>query len=92
MAAHDPAFKSLADDLARVQPAVLKELIDCQARGAASVGRGGGGHTATYPLFSPSRVQGSKVDIGGYYQLEDAKANAAMRPSKAFNDLIGGDN
>lgn len=32
------------------------------------------------------------MDIGGYFQLEDAKANAAMRPSKALNDLIGADN
>ena len=32
--------------------------------------------------------QGSKVDIGGYYMLDEAKANKAMRPSAAFNKLI----
>jgi monomeric type NADP-dependent isocitrate dehydrogenase len=32
--------------------------------------------------------QGSKVDIGGYYMLDDAKANKAMRPSETLNKLI----
>lgn len=32
--------------------------------------------------------QGSKVDIGGYYQLDDAKAEKAMRPSATLNKLI----
>ncbi len=32
--------------------------------------------------------QGVKVDIGGYFQLDDAKANKAMRPSATFNKLI----
>jgi len=32
--------------------------------------------------------QGKPVDLGGYWQLDDAKANKAMRPSKLFNDLI----
>jgi hypothetical protein len=32
--------------------------------------------------------QGAKVDIGGYWLLDDAKANKAMRPSAAFNKLI----
>jgi monomeric isocitrate dehydrogenase len=32
--------------------------------------------------------QGKPVDIGGYFQLDDAKANAAMRPSPIFNALI----
>lgn len=33
-------------------------------------------------------VQGSPVDIGGYYQPDAAKASAVMRPSKTFNDAI----
>ncbi|WP_329466606.1 NADP-dependent isocitrate dehydrogenase [Streptomyces sp. NBC_01431] len=33
-------------------------------------------------------VQGSPVDIGGYYQPDAAKASAVMRPSKAFNQAI----
>jgi len=33
-------------------------------------------------------VQGKAVDIGGYYRLDDAKASAAMRPSKLFNDAL----
>ncbi|AXI76503.1 NADP-dependent isocitrate dehydrogenase [Peterkaempfera bronchialis] len=33
-------------------------------------------------------VQGSPVDIGGYYQPVAAKAAAVMRPSKTFNEAI----
>ncbi len=33
-------------------------------------------------------VQGSPVDIGGYYQPDDAKAEQAMRPSKTLNEAI----
>lgn len=32
--------------------------------------------------------QGKPQDIGGYYMLEDDKANATMRPSAKFNELI----
>ncbi len=33
-------------------------------------------------------VQGNDTDIGGYYLPDDEKANAAMRPSKTFNDAL----
>lgn len=33
-------------------------------------------------------VQGSPVEIGGYYQPDAAKASAVMRPSKTFNQAI----
>ncbi|HEY3672084.1 MAG TPA: NADP-dependent isocitrate dehydrogenase [Acidimicrobiia bacterium] len=33
-------------------------------------------------------VQGSPVDIGGYYQPDDALVTAAMRPSNRFNSII----
>ncbi|MFK0044637.1 NADP-dependent isocitrate dehydrogenase [Streptomyces sp. NPDC090741] len=33
-------------------------------------------------------VQGSPVDIGGYYQPDAAKASAVMRPSATFNQAI----
>jgi len=33
-------------------------------------------------------VQGKPVDVGGYYQPDDAKASLALRPSKTFNDII----
>ncbi|GAU67278.1 putative NADP(+)-dependent isocitrate dehydrogenase [Streptomyces sp. NBRC 110611] len=33
-------------------------------------------------------VQGSPVDLGGYYQPDPAKATAVMRPSKTFNQAI----
>lgn len=33
-------------------------------------------------------VQGKPADIGGYYQPDDAKASAALRPSKTFNDIL----
>jgi isocitrate dehydrogenase len=28
------------------------------------------------------------VDIGGYYQPDDSRADAAMRPSETFNEAI----
>ncbi|MFJ8474502.1 NADP-dependent isocitrate dehydrogenase [Kitasatospora sp. NPDC094011] len=33
-------------------------------------------------------VQGSAVDLGGYYQPDPAKAAAVMRPSKTFNEAL----
>jgi len=33
-------------------------------------------------------VQGRSVDIGGYYKPDDAKAVAALRPSKIFNAIL----
>ncbi|MCM2577131.1 NADP-dependent isocitrate dehydrogenase [Streptomyces meridianus] len=33
-------------------------------------------------------VQGSSVDIGGYYQPDPEKAAAVMRPSKIFNEAL----
>ncbi len=33
-------------------------------------------------------VQGQPADIGGYYQPDDAKAAAIMRPSETFNSLL----
>ncbi len=34
-------------------------------------------------------VQGNKVDIGGYYFMNDEKASRAMRPSATLNAVIG---
>ncbi|MBS0403942.1 MAG: NADP-dependent isocitrate dehydrogenase [Proteobacteria bacterium] len=33
-------------------------------------------------------VQGHGADIGGYYQTDEAKTAAVMRPSKTFNDAL----
>jgi isocitrate dehydrogenase len=33
-------------------------------------------------------VQGSPVDIGGYYQPDPVLAEAVMRPSSTFNEAI----
>ncbi|MGX6448307.1 NADP-dependent isocitrate dehydrogenase [Patulibacter sp. S7RM1-6] len=33
-------------------------------------------------------VQGDAVDLGGYYYVDRAKADAAMRPSRTLNDAI----
>jgi len=33
-------------------------------------------------------VQGKPADVGGYYQPDDAKAFAALRPSKTFNTIL----
>ena len=35
------------------------------------------------------RMQGDKVDIGGYYIPDTKKAEEAMRPSEIFNQIIG---
>ncbi len=35
-------------------------------------------------------AQGKPMDLGGYYQPDDAKATAAMRPSATFNAVIDG--
>eukprot|EP00760_Papus_ankaliazontas_P025439 PhM_4_TR270/c0_g1_i1/m.55726/K00031/IDH1, IDH2, icd; isocitrate dehydrogenase len=32
--------------------------------------------------------QGKPSDLGGYYLFDEAKTNAAMRPSKVFNDIL----
>ena len=33
-------------------------------------------------------IQGSPVDLGGYYRPDAAKTTAVMRPSEAFNQII----
>jgi isocitrate dehydrogenase len=33
-------------------------------------------------------VQGQAVELGGYYQPDEAKANAAMRPSETLNAIL----
>jgi isocitrate dehydrogenase len=33
-------------------------------------------------------VQGKPADVGGYYQPDDAKAAAALRPSATFNAIV----
>ena len=35
-------------------------------------------------------VQGSPVDVGGYYQPDPAKANDALRPSATLNAVLAG--
>ncbi|MCF7512777.1 NADP-dependent isocitrate dehydrogenase [Pseudoalteromonas sp. L23] len=35
-----------------------------------------------------NEAQGQAMDVGGYYQPEDDKAFAAMRPSVVFNDVL----
>ncbi|BCW70069.1 NADP-dependent isocitrate dehydrogenase [Arthrobacter sp. NicSoilB8] len=34
-------------------------------------------------------VQGSPVDLGGYYRPDEAKASAVMRPSATFSEVLG---
>ena len=33
-------------------------------------------------------IQGSKIEIGGYYRPNEAQVSSAMRPSKLFNAII----
>jgi isocitrate dehydrogenase len=35
-------------------------------------------------------VQGAPVDLGGYYRVDRAKADAAMRPSATFTAALSG--
>jgi len=35
-------------------------------------------------------VQGKPVDLGGYYQPDDAKASAILRPSATLNGILAG--
>ncbi|MCH7411129.1 NADP-dependent isocitrate dehydrogenase [Belliella sp. DSM 111904] len=35
-----------------------------------------------------NNAQGVKVDVGGYYKLDEQKVSAIMRPSKTFNDIL----
>jgi isocitrate dehydrogenase len=35
-------------------------------------------------------VQGQKADVGGYYKPDNAKANAALRPSATLNGILAG--
>ena len=35
-------------------------------------------------------VQGEPADLGGYFLPDDEKANAVMRPSAEFNEIIDG--
>ena len=35
-------------------------------------------------------MQGSPVDLGGYYRPDAAKAAAVMRPSATFNEALAG--
>jgi isocitrate dehydrogenase len=37
-----------------------------------------------------NQVQGSPVDLGGYYLPDEEKVTAAMRPSARFNTIIDG--
>jgi isocitrate dehydrogenase len=40
------------------------------------------------PRASELPAAGESDDIGGYYQPNDAKASAALRPSKTLNDIL----
>jgi isocitrate dehydrogenase len=46
--------------------------------------------TAAEPIIAKELIaaQGKPVDVGGYYHPDDAKASAAMRPSKTLNDIL----
>ena len=35
-------------------------------------------------------AQGEPADLGGYFLPDDEKANAVMRPSAEFNEIIDG--
>jgi len=47
------------------------------------------GHEQTI-LEEIDATQGNPADLGGYYLPDDKKAEAAMRPSKTFNEALAG--
>ena len=61
-------------DLARAFAPIARTLADAE-------------ETITSELIA---VQGSPVDLGGYYLPDDALATAVMRPSATFNAVIDG--
>lgn len=61
-------------DLARAFAPIARALADAE-------------ETITSELIA---VQGSPVDLGGYYLPDDALATAVMRPSATFNAVIDG--
>ena len=46
------------------------------------------GERETRILDELKAAQGKPVDLGGYYQLDEAKAVAAMRPSATLNQIL----
>ena len=59
-------------ELKKIFEPVAKELAENEAKIVAEL----------------NAVQGSPVDIGGYYLPDDAKANAALRPSATLNAVL----
>ena len=41
-----------------------------------------------YMIKTLLEAQGKKVDLGGYYKLDDTKCNAIMRGSATFNGIL----
>jgi isocitrate dehydrogenase len=71
----DEAAKQTADpELSKVFTPVAKALAENESKIVAEL----------------LAVQGSPVDIGGYYHPDDALASAAMRPSVTLNSIVGG--
>jgi isocitrate dehydrogenase len=65
----------------QTQDAELKEVFAPLAKALAT-------NEATI-INELNSVQGTPVNIGGYYQPNDQLASAAMRPSKTLNGIIG---
>ncbi len=59
-------------ELAEKFAPVAKSLIDNEAKILAEL----------------QEIEGSLVDLGGYFKPDDAKAESAMRPSSTLNDII----
>ena len=50
----------------------------------------GSSETRTTIVEELASVQGEPVDIGGYFRPDPERVAAAMRPSRTFNDALGG--
>ena len=72
--AQELAKQTEDEKLAEVFKPVAKELEDKEAQISKEL----------------LEIQGSPADLGGYYWVDEDKANKVMRPSETFNKIIDG--
>lgn len=69
-----------AEELAKCDNAELKAVFEKAAKEL--------GDNEPKILEEMIQCQGVKVDLGGYYKVDAAKADKAMQPSETFNKII----
>ena len=66
----------------------LADQTDDAGGGAVHTARRAAGGRGGEDRLRAGGVQGSAVELGGYYHPDSAKATAAMRPSATFNEAL----